>query len=69
MNQPTKRLYRGDLVEVKAPDEILQTLDAHGAVDHLPFMPEMAQFCGQRFRVSRRAFPVCVSASSPTQWY
>lgn len=65
MNQPTKRLYRGDLVEVKAPDEILQTLDAHGAVDHVPFMPEMTQFCGRRFRVSRRAFPVCVSASSP----
>jgi hypothetical protein len=51
MNQPTTRLYRDDLVEVKAPDEILQTLDANGALDHLPFMPEMIQFCGRRFRV------------------
>ncbi|MHC2576695.1 hypothetical protein ACVI1J_001591 [Bradyrhizobium diazoefficiens] len=67
MNQPT-RLYRGDLVEVKAPDEILQTLDADGALDHLPFMPEMLQLCGRRFRVSRRTFPVCVTASSPREF-
>jgi hypothetical protein len=63
MNQPTTRLYRDDLVEVKAPDEILQTLDANGALDHLPFMPEMIQFCGRRFRVSRRASPICFSGS------
>ena len=65
MNRPTTKLYHGDLVEVKAPQEILQTLDADGAMDHLPFMPEMMQLCGRRFRVSRRVFPVCVTASSP----
>lgn len=61
MNQPTTRFCRGDLVEVKAPDEILQTLDTNGALDHLPFMPEMMEFCGRRFRVSRRALPICFS--------
>jgi hypothetical protein len=65
MNQPTTRFCRGDLVEVKAPDEILQTLDANGALDHLPFMPEMSEFCGRRFTVSRRALPICVSGSQP----
>jgi hypothetical protein len=48
-------------VEVKSPDEILHTLDSDGALDHLPFMPEMLQFCGQRFHVSMRALTVCVS--------
>jgi hypothetical protein len=46
---------------VKAPHEILETLDAEGAVDHLPFMPEMLQFCGQRFLVSKRALTICFS--------
>ena len=59
MSQRSTGLCRGDLVEVKTPDEILQTLDAAGALDHLPFMPEMLEFCGQRFRVSRRALTVC----------
>lgn len=58
MTQPS-RLYPGDLVDVKTPDEILRTLDADGAVNHLPFMPEMAEFCGRRFRVSRRVVKTC----------
>ncbi len=60
MSQQNAGLCRGDLVEVKTPDEIFQTLDAAGALDHLPFMPEMLEFCGQRFRVSRRALTVCI---------
>ncbi len=59
MSQRNARLYPGDLVEVRAPDEIAQTLNANGALDHLPFMPEMLEFCGQRFRVSRRAVTTC----------
>ena len=55
------KLYPGDLVEVKPPDEILQTLDAGGALDHLPFMPEMVEFCGRRFQVSRRVVKSCSS--------
>jgi hypothetical protein len=61
MSQLSARLRRGDLVEVKAPDEILQTLDADGAVDNLPFMPEMLEFCGRRFHVASRALTVCFS--------
>jgi hypothetical protein len=60
MSQQNARLRHGDLVEVKTAGEILQTLDAAGALDGLPFMPEMLQFCGQRFRVSRRALTVCI---------
>jgi hypothetical protein len=52
-------LRRGDLVEVKRPSEILPTLDDRGALDELPFMPEMAAFCGRRFVVDRRADKVC----------
>jgi len=44
-------LRRGALVEVRPLHEIALTLDGNGSLDGLPFMPEMAQFCGQRFRV------------------
>jgi hypothetical protein len=57
----TKKLRPGDLVEVKTPDEILRTLDAEGTVDQLPFMREMAEYCGRRFRVSRRVVKICAS--------
>src|SRR5258708_6102018 len=61
MSQRNARLCRGDFVEVKPPDEILQTLDAEGALDHLPFMPEMLEFCGRTFQVSKRALTICIS--------
>jgi hypothetical protein len=61
MSQQGKRLRRGDVVEVRPPEEILQTLEAEGALDHLPFMPEMLEFVGKRFRVTRRALTVCYS--------
>ncbi len=60
MRQQTVRLRRGDLVEVKMADEIVQTLDAEGACDNIPFMPEMVELSGQKFRVSRRANTVCI---------
>jgi hypothetical protein len=50
---------RGDLVEVRSPAEILARLDATGALDGLPFMPEMVALCGRRFTVERRAERVC----------
>src|SRR5438093_105706 len=49
----------GDLVEVKAPEEILSTLDADGTLDHVPFMPEMVEFCGKRVKVSKWVATVC----------
>jgi hypothetical protein len=62
----TARLYPGDLVEIKTPDEILQTLDADGALDSLPFMPEMLEHCGKRFQVFRRVVKTCTSGTSST---
>ena len=59
MTLSTLNLRPGDFVEVKSPGEILQTLDHHGALDRLPFMPEMVEFCGQRFRVSKRVTKTC----------
>lgn len=53
------RLSVGDWVEVKARQEILATLDAEGCLDHIPFMAEMAAFCGRRLRVFRRAHKTC----------
>lgn len=54
-----QELRRGDLVEVRNPAEVLATLDERGDLDGLPFMPEMAAYCGLRFTVARRADKVC----------
>jgi hypothetical protein len=59
MNQTAAKLRPGDLVEVKSPDEILQTLDADGTLGQLPFMPEMIELCGKRFQVSKRVLKTC----------
>jgi hypothetical protein len=57
--------YRvGDWVEVLSPAEILQTLYDRGAVDNMPFMPEMLQFAGQRIRVSASAHKACDTIDS-----
>jgi hypothetical protein len=49
----------GEVVEVLGEREILATLDERGEYESLPFMPEMLQFCGRRFRVDKRAFKLC----------
>lgn len=43
----------GDEVEVRSLAEIQRTLDAAGTFEGLPFQPEMAAYCGGRFRVYR----------------
>src|SRR5256714_14566801 len=53
----------GELVEVRSVEEILATLDDHGELDSMPFMPEMLQFVGQRFRVYKRAHKTCDTAT------
>lgn len=53
-----KPLRPGDLVEVRPAAEILATLH-DGAVDSVPFMPEMLPFVGKRFRVAQRAEKIC----------
>jgi len=40
-------------------EEILSTLDSRGQLEGLPFMPQMFQYCGQRFRVYKRAHKTC----------
>lgn len=63
MTQPNTVLRPGDLVEVRTPQEISATLDANGTVDQVPFMREMVQFCGKRFRVSQKVVIVCSSGT------
>jgi hypothetical protein len=52
-------LVAGELVEVASREEILSTLDQNGKLDSMPFMPEMLQYCGKRFRVFMRADKTC----------
>jgi hypothetical protein len=49
----------GESIQVKSEAEILATLDQDGKLDALPFMPEMLQYCGQQFRVFKRADKTC----------
>jgi hypothetical protein len=52
-------LRAGDWVEVRSREEILRTLDEHGHLENLPFMPEMLQYCGAKLRVFKRADKTC----------
>ena len=52
-------LRPGDVVEVKSAEEILATLDEDGALDRMPFMPEMLQYAGRRYTVTRRVDKIC----------
>jgi len=56
----SRSLLPGDWVQVRPASEIAQTLDADGAVEGLPFMPEMLRFVGRRFKVVQRAERTCV---------
>jgi hypothetical protein len=60
---PTLGLRVGDLVEVRGIEEILATLDTRGELENLPFMPEMARFCGQRMTVHKVAHKLCDTIS------
>lgn len=54
------RLRPGDLVEVRIPAGILRSLDNNGTLDGLPFMPEMIDFCGRRYRVFQRVVQAAI---------
>jgi hypothetical protein len=58
-----RRLRAGDWVEVRSKEEILNSLDKNGRLDELPFMPQMFQCCGKRFRVFKRAHKTCDTVS------
>jgi hypothetical protein len=53
----------GDWVRVRSKAEILATLDKNGRLEGLPFMPQMFQYCGQEFRVYKRAHKTCDTVS------
>ncbi len=59
----TLDLRAGDLVEVRSREEILATLDRDARLDALPFMPEMFQYCGNRYQVFKRADKTCDTIS------
>jgi hypothetical protein len=58
-HQSVLNLKAGEWVEVRTREEILATLDEHGRLENLPFMPEMLRYCGQRLRVWKRADKTC----------
>lgn len=60
---PAAKFSRAQIVEVRSCAEILATLDAQGKLDGMPFMPEMARYCGGRYAVHRRAERSCVAGS------
>jgi hypothetical protein len=64
-------LRPGDIIEVKSAGEILETLDGAGALDDMPFMPEMVRHAGKRYTVSRRVDKVCdtVAATGSRRMY
>jgi hypothetical protein len=53
------KYHVGNWVEVRTKEEILRTLDGNGQLDGMPFMPEMVQHCGKRFRVHKSAHKTC----------
>jgi hypothetical protein len=57
------KLCVGEWVEIRSKEEILKTLDRNGQLEGLPFMPEMLQYCGKRFKVYRRAHKTCDTAT------
>jgi hypothetical protein len=56
-------MQTGDLVEVRSKEEILRTLDNLGRLEGLPFMPQMFEYCGKRFRIYKRAHKTCDSVT------
>jgi hypothetical protein len=58
-------LKAGEWIEVRSREEVLSTLDARGCHESTPFMPEMLQYCGRKFRVYRRADKTCDPAHEP----
>src|ERR1700739_2872437 len=51
----------GQWVEVRTKEEILRTLDKRGQLEGLPFMPQMFEYCGKRFRIYKVAHKTCDS--------
>jgi hypothetical protein len=54
-----KALRPGELVRVRTAREILDTLDGDGAVEGIPFMPEMIRYIDKQLHVSNRVEKIC----------
>jgi hypothetical protein len=59
VSRTAERLRPGDQVVLRAPEEILATLDASGACKGVPFMPEMLRYYGRAFTVAKRVEKIC----------
>lgn len=57
------KMRAGDWVEVRSKEEILATLDKGGRLDGLPFMPQMFEYCGQKFEIYKSAHKTCDTVS------
>jgi len=58
------RFFRpGDMVQVCSEREIVCTLDENGMLDGIPFMAEMVEYCGARFRVTMPVRKVLVEGT------
>ena len=55
--------HAGEIVEVRSEPEILASLDGDGTLEGVPFMPQMWQYCGKKFRVFKRADKICVEGA------
>lgn len=53
------QLRAGDTVRVRSAADILATLDDHGRLSGMPFMPEMLRYAGQEMRIYKRADKTC----------
>ncbi len=67
MGWSLSRFRAGDTVEVRSREEILASLDEHGRLGGMPFMPEMLQFCGRRMTVAAVAHKACDTAGGTWQ--
>lgn len=56
-------LNPGDWVQIKTEEEIRSTLDKDNKTKGLRFMPEMAKFCGGKFRVFKRVERITLEAT------
>jgi hypothetical protein len=63
-NSALPKFRVGDRVEVRSAEEILLTIDRNGALDRMPFMPEMLRFCGQQFTIIKRAEKACTASDN-----
>lgn len=62
-------LRPGELVRVRSATEILDTLDPRGALDGVPFMPEMLKYCGRTLPVAQRADKTCAGDGAPRRMH